>query len=178
MTNVPVLETERLILRGMQRDDFDAHAALWADPVVTRFIGGKPLAREEAWGSFTRYFGMWALMGFGFWVVTDKSNGSRIGAVGFQERMRDIEPSIKDTLETGWTIAPRHGGKGLATEAVGAALAWADQSMPARRITCLIAPQNAASLRVAAKNGFREFARTNYQGNEVMLLERRKDGAG
>jgi RimJ/RimL family protein N-acetyltransferase len=56
-------------------DDFDAHAALWADPVVTQFIGGKPQSREEAWNGFIRHFGMWTAMGFGFWAVIDKASG-------------------------------------------------------------------------------------------------------
>lgn len=172
MGDVPILETERLILRGMQANDFEAHAALWADPEVTRFIGGKPLSREEAWGSFTRYFGMWALMGFGFWVVTDRLSGERIGAVGFQERMRDMNPSIEGTLEAGWTIAPRFGGQGLANEAIASMLAWADRNLPTKRITAIIAPQNMPSLRVAQRQGFQEFALTQYQGNEVLLLER------
>ncbi len=41
---VPILETERLRLRGHRRDDFAASAAMWADPIVTRYIGGKPLS--------------------------------------------------------------------------------------------------------------------------------------
>ena len=39
---VPVIETERLLLRGHRLDDFEALAAMWADPAVVRFIGGKP----------------------------------------------------------------------------------------------------------------------------------------
>ena len=38
---VPVIETERLRLRGHRRDDFAACCALWSDPVVTQYIGGK-----------------------------------------------------------------------------------------------------------------------------------------
>jgi len=173
-SGAPEIETERLILRGMRRDDFDAHAALWADPQVTRFIGGKPLTREEAWNSFVRYFGMWALLGFGFWAVTDKATGRLVGEAGFQERMRDIDPSIEGTIETGWTILPEAHGQGLASETVVAMLAWADRVLPDKRITCLIAPQNTASMRVAHKNGFRAFARADYQGGEVVLLERTK----
>jgi RimJ/RimL family protein N-acetyltransferase len=54
MSDVPVVETERLILRGHTLDDFPAFAAMWADPAVTRFIGGAPLSQEESWGKFLR----------------------------------------------------------------------------------------------------------------------------
>ena len=44
---VPVLETERLRLRGHRPDDFADSVAMWADPLVTRYIGGKPLSGED-----------------------------------------------------------------------------------------------------------------------------------
>lgn len=45
---VPILETPRLILRGPVLEDFPAYAAMWADPEVTRFIGGVPVTEEDA----------------------------------------------------------------------------------------------------------------------------------
>ena len=52
--DIPVIETERLILRGHRIDDFPSYAAMWAEPVVTRFIGGAPLSEEDAWAKFLR----------------------------------------------------------------------------------------------------------------------------
>ena len=73
--NVPVIETERLVLRAHRLDDFDAYAVMWADPVVTRFIGGKPRTREESWIRFLRHPGMWSMLGFGFWAIEEKASG-------------------------------------------------------------------------------------------------------
>src|SRR2546426_7424830 len=56
---VPVIETERLRLRGHRPEDFPDCAAMWADPVVTRYIGGKPLSEEEAWTRTLRCLGHW-----------------------------------------------------------------------------------------------------------------------
>ena len=39
---VPVVETERLVLRGMVKADFPVYASVWQEPEVVRFIGGKP----------------------------------------------------------------------------------------------------------------------------------------
>ncbi len=168
---IPVIETERLILRGHRVDDFDAHAALWADPVVTRFIGGVPQTREQAWVRLLRHLGMWQAMGFGFWAVTDKATGRLLGEAGFHDLKRDVSPSIEGTLETGWGFIPGAHGKGIATETVSAVIAWGRQNHPEKRITCLIDPQNAASIRVAEKQGFREFARTTYHGGPTILFE-------
>lgn len=169
---IPTIETGRLVLRGHVPGDFDAHAALWADPFVTRFIGGAPLSREQAWVRFLRHAGMWQVMGFGFWAVTEKESGRLIGEAGFHELKRDLDPSLDGSLEAGWGFVPDMHGKGIAGEAVGAIVAWGAAQHPGRRMTCLIDPHNAASLRVAARHGFREFARTAYHGAPIILFER------
>ena len=64
----PVLRTERLELRAHRREDFEALAALWADPEVTRFIGGKPASAQDSWFRLMRYMGMWPLLFCGEWA--------------------------------------------------------------------------------------------------------------
>ena len=49
LSQAPVLESARLKLRAHGLDDFAPCAAMWADPIVARYIGGKPLSEEEAW---------------------------------------------------------------------------------------------------------------------------------
>lgn len=176
MTGIPTVETERLILRGYRLDDFPAHAAFWADPEVTKFIGGRPFSREEAWARYLRYAGMWQVMGFGFWAVTDRRSGNLIGSAGFHDLKRELVPSIEGTMETGWSLSPSVQGKGIGSELVGAMMGWADTNRPEMRVTCLIDPDNAPSLRLAEKHGFREFARTDYHGNPVILFERHRPG--
>ncbi|SMH34305.1 GNAT family N-acetyltransferase [Mesorhizobium australicum] len=170
--DIPVIETERLLLRGMTQGDFEAQAEMWADPVVTRFIGGVPLSREQAWIRHLRHIGSWQVMGFGFWAVIDKATNRLIGEAGFHDLKRDLTPSIEGTLETGWGFVPDAHGKGVATETVSAVLAWGDAQRPAMRMTCLIDPGNTASIRVAEKHGFREFARSTYHGAPTILFER------
>ena len=43
------VETERLILRPHALDDYEPAYAMWSDPEVVRFIGGRPATREEVW---------------------------------------------------------------------------------------------------------------------------------
>jgi RimJ/RimL family protein N-acetyltransferase len=57
MREVPTLRTERLILRAPTLDDFADSLAMWADPTVTRFIGGRPHTKEEVWSRLLRYIG-------------------------------------------------------------------------------------------------------------------------
>jgi RimJ/RimL family protein N-acetyltransferase len=83
---VPVIETERLRLRGYRREDFAECAAMWGDAGVTRYVGGKPLTEEETWARVLRYIGHWGWMGFGYWVVEEKASGNFAVEVGFAER--------------------------------------------------------------------------------------------
>ena len=171
-TEIPVLETERLVLRGYMPSDFPAFAAMWDDSSVNRFIGGAPLSEEEAWAKFLRTLGMWVAMGFGFWTVVEKASGLCVGETGFLEGRREIVPTLKGTPEIGWAFVPSAQGKGYATEAVSAALKWGDRRFGKVRMACIIAPENSASLRVAEKSGFREALRTTYKGDPTVMFFR------
>jgi len=98
---VPVVETERLRLRGYRPEDFADCAAMWADPEVTRYIGGKPLTEEDVWGRTLRGVGHWAWWGFGYWVMEEKATGSFAGEMGFSDWKREIEPSLRGVPELG-----------------------------------------------------------------------------
>lgn len=169
LSDIPVIETKRTILRPHRLADFDAYAQMWADPVVTRFIA-KPRTREEGWQRFLRHAGSWSLIGYGFWAVEEKASGRFVGEAGFHDLKRDLAPSIEGLPEAGWGFAADMHGKGLASEVVGGFVKWADGRFP--RTVCIIDPNNGASLRVAEKNGYREYARTTYHGEPTIMLER------
>jgi RimJ/RimL family protein N-acetyltransferase len=169
---VPILETLRLKLRGHRLDDFVHCAAMWADPGVTRFIGGQPLREEEAWTKFLRYAGHWALLGFGYWVVEEKATGDFVGEIGFADYKRDLQPSLKGVPEIGWVLASHAHGKGYATEAVRTVSAWGDAHFQSPRSACIIAPENFASIQVAEKCGYRETQPTTYKGRPTLMYVR------
>jgi len=170
--DIPVIETPRLILRGHRLADFRDCAAMWADPIVTRHIGGKPFSEEDTWARFLRYAGHWLLLGFGYWAIDEKDSGSFVGELGFADYKRDITPSLKGTPELGWALASEAHGKGYATEAVRAALTWGEERFASARTVCIIHPENLASIRVAEKCGYREFQRTTYKGHATIIFDR------
>src|ERR1700688_3402443 len=104
---IPILETERLRLGGPQLADFGESAALWGDPEVTRYVGGKPLTREDVWARLLRYVGHWVCLGYGLWIVREKLTGLYVGEVGFANHQRAIEPPLADMPELGWVLATR-----------------------------------------------------------------------
>ncbi|HYO57835.1 GNAT family N-acetyltransferase [Archangium sp.] len=169
---IPAIDTERLTLRGPRLEDFEEAFAMWGDPEVTRYIGGKPSTREEMWARLLRYVGHWGLMGFGFWVVREKSTGRFVGEVGLGDFRRVIEPSLSGAKEAGWVLSPWAHGKGFATEAMCAALRWAEGRFGPERVVCIIDLENEASIKVAHKCGFREFARGTYKNEPMRMFER------
>lgn len=169
---VPVLETERLILRGYERDDFAVFAEMWADDRVVRPLGIAPLPQDEAWGRFCRYVGHWALLGFGTWAVVEKSSGGIVGEMGLFDFKRDLGSDYVGDPEQGWAMAVAAQGKGYATEAALAALAWGERHFAPFNPFCIISPGNQPSLRVAEKAGYRESARTLFKGAAAIVLRR------
>ena len=163
-------------MRGYRLGDFADSLALWNDPLVYRYITGKPSPEGEVWPKFLRHVGQWALMGFGYWRVEEKAAGRFVGEVGFADFRRVIEPSMDGMPEIGWVLSSAVHGKGYATEAVGAALAWGDANFGSRRTVCIVDPENTASLRLAAKFGYREIARTTYLGDPTIMFTREPGG--
>jgi RimJ/RimL family protein N-acetyltransferase len=166
----PTLTTDRLILRPHMAADLPACLALWSNPDVTRFIGGRPNTVEEVWRRILAYAGHWQLRGYGYWLATDRQTGAAVGEFGLADFQRDLTPSLGDTPEAGWAMLPQYQGRGLAFEALSAVLAWADATMP--RTVCLIDPANTPSLRLAAKLGYTELVRTTYKDHHTILHTR------
>ncbi len=169
---MPTLETDRLRLRAHRLEDFDVYAAMWGDPEVVRYFGGVPLTCEQSWLRFVRHAGLWHHLGFGFFALEDKATGAFVGEAGLHELRRDIDPPVEGTHEAGWGLVSSAHGKGFSEEAMRAILRWAEKSLAPSRVTCIVDPENAPSLRVAAKLGFSEVCRTTYKGAGVIIFER------
>lgn len=168
----PTLETERLILREFRSSDLEALAKVWCEPKVYEFITGKPSTIEDRWRAILRANGQWLMVGFGAWILEDKATGRLIGEAGFLDCKREIIPSMDETPEMGWVLSTAYHSKGLATEALRKIIRWGDDNLVQNITACITAPENAASIRVAQKLGFKEIAQTTYQGEPTLLFHR------
>jgi RimJ/RimL family protein N-acetyltransferase len=171
---IPILETERLILRGHKLEDFSFCAAMWKDPLVTKHIGGKPFTEQETWTKLLRYLGHWEVLGFGYWAVEEKASGNFVGEMGFADFKREIVPSIQGIPELGWVLNSDAHGKGYATEALKAIQHWGDSHFKESRTVCIIDSGNINSIRVAEKLSYKELQRTTYSGHPTILYFRDK----
>jgi RimJ/RimL family protein N-acetyltransferase len=168
----PVLETGRIRLRGFRAGDLEAQAEAMSHPEVVRHLGGTPMSREESWRKILASPGLWALLGYGYWVAERREDGAYLGQIGFADFKRDMKPNIEGIPEMGWIMARGVQGQGYATEAVLAALAWADEALGGPEIVAIISHANAPSIRVAEKGGFSVREEALYKGEPILLFRR------
>lgn len=170
-TTTTTLVTDRLTLTPVQTSDFEDLVRLWGDPAFATSIFPAALTPEDVWFRLLRDIGHWEALGHGNWSVRETASGDYVGGVGVLDYRRTLDPPF-DAPELGWGVAPRFQGRGLAYEAVSAALAWCDEALNAPRTVCMISPGNAPSLALAARAGYVAYAETRYKGEPVRLLER------
>lgn len=163
---IPVIRTDRLILRGFRPDDFEPYAAMMADPLVTRYLSSaQPLSRVDAWRHLAILAGHWTLRGFGPWAVEEASTGAFIGRIGC------FHPEGWPGFEIGYVLARPAWGKGYAREGAAAALTYARDVLKRDEIISLIRPDNIGSRRVAESLGARHRASMEFFGAPTDVFE-------
>jgi RimJ/RimL family protein N-acetyltransferase len=167
--DIPEIETERLRLRAWRAGDVELQARLNADPEYMRHLGGPPMTYEQTAAQIARFRDHWARRGVGLWAAEDRETGSFLGRIGLA-----YHGAWPDDLEVGWALDPAVWGRGLATEGGAAAIRHGFDTLGAERIVSICTPENAASIRVMEKLGFRLHAETTYEGLRLLvhLLER------
>jgi [ribosomal protein S5]-alanine N-acetyltransferase len=164
LRQIPTLETARLRLPRPSERDTDPLAQMYADPRYTRFLGdGMTADRTEAWRAIAGALGHWALRGYGFFSVEEKSAGLFIGWTGL------LHPEGWPGVEIAWGFAPACWGQGFATEAAASVLRYAFDQLRLPRLVSIIHPDNAASIRVAMKIGERFERSIEFRGKSAHL---------
>ncbi|HET8932041.1 MAG TPA: GNAT family N-acetyltransferase [Polyangiales bacterium] len=171
-SQIPVLTTDRLSLREHRKSDLKDCLEMWSNPAITRYIAGRAFTREEVWTRILRYLGHWSLLGFGYWLVCERSSGAFVGEVGFANFEREVTPSLGDAPEAGWIVTPAARGQGYALEAIRAAHAWIDEVYGAKRTVCMIDHDNVISQHIARSCGYSVWSDASYHGTPVQLYER------
>ncbi len=149
-----VFETDRLVIRQIRPDDLDDFAALTGDPEIVRYMDeGQPLSREQtrAWMEISE--ANYRTRGYGCFAVTAKPDDRMIGFCGFAR-----PPDRPGIVEVIYAFAPSFWGRGYATEAVRATVAFGFERCGLTQIEATVEPANDPSKRVLEKVGM------TYQG--------------
>ena len=144
---IPVLEIERLRLRGWQRGDFDAYAAFRADPEMAGRLPGGPLDRTASWNKLCETIGQWTLRGYGIFALEERESGHLAGYSGLWHPVDLEEPELT------WGLFAGFHGRGYATEAARAVQHWAHEEAGLPPLMSFVHPDNTPSIRVAERLG-------------------------
>lgn len=117
LIGLPVLETERLILRGPQVADWPAFRDYRASD-RTAFTGGA-LTEQKASEQFASFFGHWVMRGFGRLIAEERATGQAVGHFG---PMQWVDGAVVELTWSLWTAAAE--GRGLATEGARGMADW------------------------------------------------------
>jgi len=176
------LETERLLLRRITRDDLPFYTRIHADPDVARYLAhGNPRSAQETEHWLEAILAGYRDLESGQIAVTRRSDGALLGRCGvsYLETERDPQPdgtyvghyyplrAPEGTrpvvqYELGYTFDRAAWGNGYAREAVRAMWDYVSTRRPALRIVSLIHPDNTRSIRLATSFGVTFVDRVKY----------------
>jgi [ribosomal protein S5]-alanine N-acetyltransferase len=146
LIGLPVLETERLVLRAPQPGDWPHFRDYRASP-RTVYTGGTKKEHQAA-EQFASFFGHWVMRGFGRLIAEDRVTGQPVGHFGPMQWEDGAEVEMTWSL---WTAKAE--GKGLATEAATAMHSWAFGPLRLASARAEVHRDNAASHAIARRLG-------------------------
>jgi RimJ/RimL family protein N-acetyltransferase len=146
---MPVLRTDRLLMRPFEEGDLDEFAAMMRDPEVVQFLPGEPMSRDDAWRWMAMCLGHEQLRGWSNNVLVELATGRFLGRGGLWQ------PEGWPGLEIGWALSRSAWGHGFATEAATAWREWAFASLgpEADELISVVHRDNARSIAVAERIG-------------------------
>jgi RimJ/RimL family protein N-acetyltransferase len=163
-----ILETDRLILRGISEDDAPFILELLNDPAWIRFIGDRGVRTTEAAREYILNgpVAMVKKMGFGLYLTERKADGVPVGICGLIKR-----DSLED-VDIGFAFLPQFCGVGYAAEAAIATMQHGKKNFGLKRIVGITSPDNMSSIKLLEKIGmkFEAMVKMPKETHEVMLF--------
>lgn len=153
--------TDRLVMRPLGTAHLTEMVALYEDPDVTRFLA--PLDRAGHRHRLEEAERSWETRGYGRAAVFERSTGAFLGRAGLH-----YWPQF-DEVEASWAFRRAAWGRGYATEAACAWVAWGLARLKVGYITANIHPDNAGSLAVARRLGMAPIRTDVFHGREVVV---------
>ena len=165
------IETQRLVIRSFTPQDAPTlHERVFGDPETMRFIprGASPSV-ERTRGSIERFIAHERLHGFALWAVELKETRELIGDCGLY-----LVEGTGPEVEVAYHFGKEWWGKGYATEAAAACLAFGFRECGLTEIIAICFPEHVASRRVMEKAGMTFVGPARYYGLDlVKYLARR-----
>ena len=150
--SLPVLESSRLVLRPLRRQDAKDIFAYASDPEVARYVLWEPHKSVSDTRGYIRYMRALYRRGLpGSWAVALRDSGRVIGTIGFM-----WYSDANCAAEVGYSFSRDSWNKGYATEALNSVIRSVFASLPVNRLEAQHDVRNPASGRVMEKCGMRK----------------------
>ena len=166
---VPLLRTERLLLRAWTVADQEPFARMNADPAVVEHLSGA-LDRAGSDALMQRIEAEWVTNGHGLWALVRGDDGAFLGFVGLHAPT--FTAPFTPAVEIGWRLAREAWGKGYATEGARAALRYAFESLALDEAVSYTVPANTRSRAVMERLGMTHDPRDDFD-HPAFLDDRR-----
>ena len=158
---IPTVATERLIMRPFTMEDAEPLFTMQQVKGVRRYMPTTdPPTEEQVREMILGSLDHWCEHGFGRWSLERREAAGFIGWCGLKHL------SETDEVEVAYMLARDHWGRGLATEAAGAAVRFGFETVGLKTIVALVHPDNKASRRVIEKLKMAYTGRHHYFGME------------
>lgn len=148
-SDIPILNTERLVLRGMRREDAEDMYEYASREEVTKFLLWSPHASLSYTREYLKYIESRYVLGDFFdWAIVLAESDKMIGTCGFTK----ID-TVNNLGEIGYVLNPSYHRQGLAAEAAAEVIRFGFEELELHRIEARFMTGNDASRSVMEKLG-------------------------
>jgi len=155
------LETERLILRSVSKQDAAFFDALLGHPVARKYLGG-PVPKEQRKVRFEAY--LTGAQGIGIWLICLKANDSALGLVVLNPHQDGAE------YEISYEFLPQYWGNGYAREAALKVIAHARDDIGLQSVLAETQTANLASVGLLQSLNMIEVLRLERFGAQQVIM--------
>lgn len=161
-----ILETERLILRQIDWQDFDALHRIWGDR-ETMIHYPAAYSPDQTRAFIAMNIARYQHDGFGLWALIHRRDDQLVGDCGIT--MQPVEDEVLP--EVGYHLHRYYWGQGLATEAACACLEHAHGKLEFEQVVAIIRDVNTPSRRVAERLGMALWKEIDRAGMPHLVYE-------
>ncbi len=153
------IQTERLVLCPYTKSDFEEFATLRGDKRVMEYMVGGVMTRVQALETFEAYLTAWQTSGLGMWAIWDAATLNYVGECGFWDRGGEVGLTVR------YLLHKKYWGKGLAGDAVNAAVKFGFETAGLTSLSAVALNSNARSCSILERLGM-TVINENHQGIE------------
>jgi len=151
-TPFPDLQTDRLVLRKLDKNDCIQLQELRSDEKVNRYLKRPKAITTDECETFVKMIDGNLNDGIGaFWAITQKTDNTLIGTVCLWNFNLENE-----TVDLGYELSPARQGQGIMLEVVKKVIDYAFNTMKAKTVLALTRPDNEGSRNLLNRSNFQQ----------------------